>query len=104
MSKKDYLSKEVFKFVKKISRGKVITYKLLAKAVGRLFAYRAVGNILNKNKNLIKMPCHRVIKSDGYVGNYTKGEKNKINLLIKEGVKIVNKKICDKNSILIKIG
>lgn len=48
-------------------------------------AFRAVGNILNKNRNP-KIPCHRVIKSDGKVGGYNQGSAKKVKLLKKEGV------------------
>jgi O6-methylguanine-DNA--protein-cysteine methyltransferase len=48
-------------------------------------AYRAVGNILNKNYDP-KIPCHRVVRSDGKTGGYNRGDKKKIELLKKEGV------------------
>ncbi|KND48227.1 MAG: methylated-DNA--[protein]-cysteine S-methyltransferase [Parcubacteria bacterium C7867-006] len=73
--------------VKKIPKGKVMTYKEVAKKAGNEKAVRAVGNILSKNydKNI---PCHRVIRSDGGMGGYNRGIKNKISILRKEGVKI----------------
>jgi O-6-methylguanine DNA methyltransferase len=49
-----------------------MTYKQVAKAAGRPRAYRAVGNILNKNYNPL-IPCHRVIRSDGKLGGYNRG-------------------------------
>jgi len=58
---------------------------MVAKAAGYPRAWRAVGNILNKNKNP-KIPCHRVIRSDGKIGGYKYGTKRKISLLKKEGV------------------
>jgi O-6-methylguanine DNA methyltransferase len=63
----------------------------VAELTGRPRAWRAVGNILNKNRDL-KIPCHRVIRSDGKIGGYNRGIKKKIALLKKEGVKIKNKK------------
>lgn len=71
--------------VKNIPPGKVMTYKEVAKAAGRPRAYRAVGNILNKNYDS-KIPCHRVVKSDSGVGGYNRGVEEKLNLLKKEGV------------------
>ena len=56
-------------------------------------AYRAVGNALNKNPYAPKVPCHRVIKTNGEVGGFASGTKNKIKLLEKEGIKINNSKI-----------
>ena len=80
----------------KIPRGKVITYKDLAKLVGNKKAARAVGNAMNKNKFAPRVPCHRVVKSDGSIGGYASGSKKKIAILKKEGIKIVNNKVVDK--------
>jgi len=75
---------KVFKIVKKIPRGKVLTYKEVAEKAGKPRAWRAVGNILAKNKNPT-IPCHRVIRSDGEIGGYNKGRREKRELLKKEG-------------------
>lgn len=74
---------KVLNVVGKIPKGKTLTYRQVAEKSGSPKAYRAVGNILNKNfdKNI---PCHRVIRSDGKPGGYNKGTKLKINLLKKE--------------------
>lgn len=85
---------KVYQVVKKIPKGKVLTYKELAKQAGRPRAWRAVGNILSKNKNP-KIPCHRVIRSDGRVGGYKEGTKKKITLLKKEGVVIKKRLFFD---------
>jgi methylated-DNA-[protein]-cysteine S-methyltransferase len=69
---------------KKIPRGKTATYKEIAKIAGSPRAYRAVGNILNKNRDP-KIPCHRVIRSDGKTGGYNRGPEKKLTLLKKEG-------------------
>jgi len=78
--------KKVYQAVKKIPPGEVMTYKELAKKVGRPKAWRAVGNILAKNQNP-QIPCRRIIKSDGEVGGYNRGIKRKTYLLKKEGIK-----------------
>ncbi|MDD4251131.1 MAG: MGMT family protein [Candidatus ainarchaeum sp.] len=83
----------VFKQVKKIPLGKITTYKEIAKAIGNKNASRAVGNVLNKNRDFENIPCHRVIKSNGEIGGYIKGQKEKRIILKKEGIKIVNNKI-----------
>ena len=70
----------VYKIVGKIPKGKVLTYKRVAILAKIPTAYRAVGNVLNKNKDK-KIPCHRVIKSDGSIGGYNKGINKKIALL-----------------------
>jgi len=83
---------KVFQVVKGIKKGEVMTYKEVARLVGKPLAFRAVGNILNKNYDP-SIPCHRVIRSDGKTGGYNRGSKNKIKILKKEGVnlnKIIN--------------
>lgn len=79
-------SEKVYEVVKKIPKGKVLTYKEVAKKAGNPKAYRAVGNILNKNFDP-KIPCHRVIRSDGKIGGYNRGSKKKKEILKKEGWK-----------------
>lgn len=74
---------KVLKIVAKIPKGKTMSYKEVARRAGAPRAYRAVGNILNKNHNP-KIPCHRVICSDGKIGGYRLGEKKKKLLLEKE--------------------
>ncbi len=74
----------VYSIVRKIPKGKTFTYKEVARKAGRPKAYRAVGNILNKNHDP-KIPCHRVIRSDGKTGGYNRGSQKKIVLLKREG-------------------
>jgi len=85
-------AKKVYSITRKIPKGKVLTYKEVARRGGRPLAWRAVGNILNKNRSR-KIPCHRVIRSDGKIGGYSRGIKNKISLLKKESVVIKRCKI-----------
>ena len=76
---------KVYAVVKKIPKGKVLTYKQVAKRVGKPKAFRAVGTVLSKNFDK-SIPCHRVIRSDGKIGNYNRGGKSaKILILKKEG-------------------
>lgn len=77
-------TEQVYKIVKAIPKGKVLTYKEVAEKVGRPLAYRAVGNVLNKNYNPT-IPCHRVIRFDGKIGGYNKGLEAKKQILKKEG-------------------
>jgi len=74
----------VLSVVSKIPKGKTLSYKQVAKLAGSPRAYRAVGNIMNKNENP-NVPCHRVIKSDGTVGGYAHGTQKKLSILRKEG-------------------
>lgn len=75
---------KVYAVVRKIPKGKVLTYKEVARRVGKPRAYRAVGNILNKNTDP-KVPCHRVIRTDGKTGGYRDGSTSKVRLLRREG-------------------
>ena len=75
--------KRVYEFVKRIPKGKVVTYAKVAKSIGYPGAYRAVGSVLNKNYDP-KIPCHRVVRSDGKLGKYNRGADQKRRLLEKE--------------------
>ncbi len=77
-------SEKVLEVVKKIPKGKTLSYKEVAQKAGSPKAFRAVGSILKKNY-LPEIPCHRVIKSSGEAGEYNRGKQNKINILRKEG-------------------
>ena len=83
-------TQKVIGIVAKIPKGKTMTYKKVARQAGKAKAARAVGNILNKyyfecrqNKKPT-IPCHRVVRSDGQLGGYARGEKEKTRLLKKE--------------------
>jgi|TARA_B100001093_G_C26252216_1_gene769040 methylated-DNA-[protein]-cysteine S-methyltransferase len=84
------LQLKVWNYLKKIPLGEVRTYKQVAKAVGRPLAVRAVANAIGKNPFPIKIPCHRVIGSNGKLGGYSGpgGLKKKKLLLKKEGIKL----------------
>ena len=62
---------KVWNQIKKIPKGNVKTYKEIAKIIGRPNSARAVANACGKNPFLIKIPCHRVIRSDGGLGGYS---------------------------------
>ena len=65
-------TQKVHEVVKKIPRGKTLTYKEVAKRAGNGNSSRAVGNILSKNYNS-NIPCHRVVRSDDSLGSYNRG-------------------------------
>ncbi len=77
----------VYKIVSRIPKGKVLTYGEVARLAGSPNASRAVGNLMAKNPDWPRIPCHRVIRSDGEIGNWSgKGGRNKkLRLLQKEG-------------------
>ena len=78
---------KVWKEIKKIPEGSVKTYKEIADMIGKPKSSRAVANACGKNPYVPFIPCHRVIRSDGYLGGYSGfgGIKEKRKLLIKEG-------------------
>ena len=99
-------NEKIYALLKKVPKGKVTTYKALAQAAGTK-AYRAVGQAMRCNPYAPKVPCHRVVKSDGSIGGFSgtlnpksKEVKRKIGILRREGVKIENNRISDFNRIL----
>ena len=81
---------DVYDLLLKIPAGKVSTYGDLARALGNPSASRAIGRILGENPNPIKVPCHRVVMSNGQIGGYAYGTARKRQLLEKEGVSLTN--------------
>ena len=79
---------KVWSYLKKIPRGSVKTYSQVAKGIGKPLAARAVANAIGKNPFAPKIPCHRVIRSDGSLGGYSGkgGIKTKKLLLKREGI------------------
>ena len=85
-------NEKCYKVLKKVPKGKVTTYKSIAKKL-KSKGYRAVGNAMNKNPYMPKVPCHRVVNSNGKIGGYAGGINKKIKLLKEEGVEIKNNKV-----------
>ena len=85
--------RDVYDLLLKIPPGKVSTYGDLAKALGNPLASRQVGRILGRNPNPIKVPCNRVVMSDGKVGGYFYGIDRKKELLEKEGISFTDENV-----------
>lgn len=94
------MKQKCYELLKKVPKGKVTTYKELAYALNTK-AYQVIGSFMKQNHNP-KIPCHRVIKSTGVVGEYNKGKAKKISILKKEGIKIKNEKVQDLKKVLFK--
>ena len=79
---------KVWKYIKNIPKGKIVTYLEVAKAINNPKAARAVANAIGKNPCAPKIPCHRVVRSDGSLGGYSGrgGIKMKKKLLKSEGI------------------
>lgn len=94
----------VWKLMESIPKGKVTTYGLIAKKLNTK-AYRAVGNACRRNPYAPRVPCHRVVRSDGSIGGFggrTSGKsvQNKIQMLRREGIEITDGKIADFEKVL----
>ncbi|WP_019613671.1 MGMT family protein [Psychromonas ossibalaenae] len=81
-----------YDLLKQIPEGKVVTYGDIAHALN-CKAYQAVGNAMANNPNLIIVPCHRVVKSTGEIGQYALGVTRKVELLKSEGIEIDQRKV-----------
>ena len=81
---------KVWQFLKTIPKGKVTTYKKIAKAIGYPKAVRAVANAVGNNPYPIIIPCHRVVRVNGTIGGYSGigGIKKKKELLRKENIEL----------------
>ena len=75
----------------------ISTYGDVAKALGYPSAARTIGNILNKNPDPVVVPCHRIVKSNGNIGDYVSGMLKKRELLEEEGIKFQNENLIDFN-------
>jgi O-6-methylguanine DNA methyltransferase len=76
----------VLRLATTIPRGEVRPYGWVAKELGRPAAVRAVGSALARNPIPLMIPCHRVVRTDGHIGNYSLiGPEVKLELLEKEG-------------------
>lgn len=89
---KSVFQEKVFRTVKTIPQGNVATYADIARCAGSRHAVRAVGSMLKRNYNQ-EIPCHRVVRSDGTIGDYNRGAAAKEQMLLSEGVAVINGKI-----------
>ena len=80
--------RKVYEALLRIPKGQVRTYAQVARMIGKPKAARAVGQALKRNRWAPKIPCHRVIASDGALGGYSApgGVSAKRRLLHREGV------------------
>jgi len=86
----------VYELLKQVPKNKVTTYKELAKAAGT--HQRAVAVYMKTNKDIINIPCFRVINSDGSLGGYSskEGVSEKVRLLEKHGIEVREGKVPEK--------
>lgn len=90
------LLEETFRLVTQVPEGKVTTYGAVSRALGDIAASRYVGVAMSRNTDIVKVPCRRVIRSDGNVGGYSDGgTAHKIRLLRSEGIEIIGDRVLD---------
>jgi len=95
------LWKDTYDLVAQVPLGRVTTYGAVAKALGDVVASRFVGLAMSRNDDIVRVPCRRVVQTDGYVGGYTGGgPQKKIRLLKSEGVSVKDMKVMDLDRIL----
>jgi deoxyribonuclease V len=97
------LWKATYDLVAQVPKGRVTTYGEVAKALGDVVASRFVGLAMSKNDDIVRVPCRRVVQTDGYVGGYTGGgPPKKIKLLKDEGIQILHEKVINLEDVLFK--
>ena len=89
------MQEKVYKYLMKIPKGKVVTYKQIAEYLGNIKLARVVGNILHNNPNELKYPCYKVVNSKGKLAsNYAFGgiQKQK-EKLERENIEVINNRV-----------
>lgn len=95
------LWKETYDLVAQVPEGMVTTYGDVARALGDVVASRFVGLAMSRNDDIVRVPCRRVVQSDGHLGGYTGGgPSKKAALLRKEGIRISEGKVSDLDKVL----
>lgn len=92
MASSNNFNERCYELLKRVPEGKVTTYREIANALNSK-AWRAVGSAMAKNKTLFVIPCHRVVRNDGTIGQYALGPDKKTELLMKEGVAVTKGKV-----------
>lgn len=93
------MQKKTYQLLATVPRGRVTTYKALAQALGTK-SYRAIGQFMKHNPYAPRVPCHRVVASDGTIGGFNGGIVKKIRMLRTEGIKISKNSIVNFPTVL----
>jgi len=95
------LWKDTYDLVPQVPEGRVTTYGEVARALGEVAASRFVGLAMSKNDDVVRVPCRRVVQSDGFLGGYTGGgPSKKAKLLRNEGIRISGGKVLDLEKVI----
>jgi len=92
--------KQVYGVVAQIPAGKISTYGAVARACKCPGGSRAVGNALHHNRDTAKVPCHRVVRTDGNLGGYAGGIQKKMGLLKNEGIAVEQGRVQGMRNVL----
>jgi len=84
---------KIYPLLRRIPEGKVTTYKELARFAGT--HPRTIGMLMRKNEDPVKIPCYKIVRSDGSIGGYSGkgGIRTKIRLLKRDGIEIIKGKV-----------
>jgi methylated-DNA-[protein]-cysteine S-methyltransferase len=85
--------RDVYRALAQVPYGTAVSYGELAAAAGRPNAYRAVGSAMARNQLPVILPCHRVVRNDGRLGQYGDDPSWKARLLALEGVRVADGKL-----------
>lgn len=77
----------VWSLIEQVPKGKVTTYGAIAHALSTR-AYRRVGQACNRSPGMPKVPCHRVVASDGRLHGFGSGLDIKREMLEAEGIRV----------------
>ncbi len=89
------LKERVYEFLKKIPKGKVVTYGQIAETLGNKKLSRVIGNILHNNPDPINVPCYKVVNAKGELAEHFGDggiEVQKMRLL-RDGIEVINYKV-----------
>jgi len=78
----------VIRALARVPYGRTASYRDLAVAAGRPYAYRAAASVVARNELPVVLPCHRIVRSDGSLGQYGDDPAWKRRLLEIEGVDV----------------
>lgn len=102
------LQKKAYELLKTVPPGRVTTYKALATAL-HTKGYRAIGQFMKRNPYAPRVPCHRVVRSDGTIGGFMgkmsgKEIQKKIALLASEGIRVQHNTLVDFTRVYYMVG
>ena len=90
------MKQKVYEYLRRIPKGKVVTYGQIAEALGKPHAARAVGNILHNNQDTLYYPCYKVVNREGKLAEHfgdEGGMKTQKKRLEADGIEVINYRV-----------